>query len=168
MNMTWLSDKVAKRSSPIEGTGLFATAPIAPGEIVVVKGGHVMTRAERDRVAETLGPAEIQVEDDLFIGPVTPEEREGAMMHLNHACEPNVGFAGQISFAAMRAIAPGEELTLDYATGDDDDWEMDCRCGAGPCRSRVTGQDWRLPAIQRRYAGWFPPYLQRRIDAQQR
>ncbi|MEL6480443.1 MAG: SET domain-containing protein-lysine N-methyltransferase [Pseudomonadota bacterium] len=163
MALVWFSEKVAKRQSGIEGLGLFAIAPIAAGEIVVVKGGHVFDRAMRDRLAPLLGPAEIQIGDDLFIGPVTPAERDAGMMHLNHSCAPNLGLMGEITYGARRAIEAGEELSFDYATGDDDDWEMVCRCGAAACRGRVTGQDWRLPEVQAAHAGWFAPYLARRI-----
>lgn len=41
MNLSYFSPKIEKRSSPIEGRGLFAKAPIAKGEVVVVKGGYV-------------------------------------------------------------------------------------------------------------------------------
>jgi SET domain-containing protein len=162
---TWFSDKVAVRESAIEGRGLFAAAPLRAGEAVVVKGGEIFDRARRDALAETLGPAEIQIDDDLFIGPTTAEARSASMMYLNHSCAPNVGITGQIVFRAMRDIAAGEELTFDYATGDHDDWAMDCACGAPACRGRVTGMDWQCPDLQRRYAGWFADYLARRIAA---
>ena len=29
----------------------------------------------------------------------------------------------------------------------------------------VTGADWRDPELQDKYAGWFSPYLERRIAA---
>ena len=164
--VTWFSGNVEKRTSGIEGRGLFCIAPISAGDVVVVKGGSVFNRVKRDFLAETLGPAEIQIDDHLFIGPVTPEERDASMMYLNHSCEPNVGISGQIVFRAMRDIAPGEELTFDYATGDDDDWVMECNCGAPTCRKRVTGLDWRLPELQKKYAGWFSDYLARKISAQ--
>jgi hypothetical protein len=163
MKLVWFSPKVEKRPSRIDGVGLFARAPIAAGELVVVKGGHVLARAERDALAETLGPAEIQIDDHLFIGPVTEAERYDAMMHLNHSCDPNVGVRGQISFFAMRDIAAGDELGFDYATGDDDAWEMECQCGSPLCRRRITGQDWRRPELQQRYRGWFSLYLERKI-----
>lgn len=161
--LCWFSPKVEKRGSGIDGRGLFAQADLAAGEAVVVKGGHIMTRAERDRIAETMGPAEIQIGDDLFIGPITLEERDGAMMHLNHSCAPNCGFEGQITFVTLRAVMAGEELTFDYATGDDDDWTMACRCGAGDCRGTVTGRDWRRPDLQYRYRGRFSTYLEKKI-----
>ena len=157
------SPKVEKRNSPIQGRGLFAIADIAANEPICVKGGHVFDRATRDKLAETLGPAEIQIDNHLFIGPTTPEDRDQGMMHLNHSCDPNVGIVGQIAFHAMRDIRAGEELSFDYATGDDDDWTMDCACGAPACRGTVTGQDWRLPDLREKYAGWFSTYLARRI-----
>lgn len=165
---TWFSPKVEKRDSGIEGTGCFAREAIAVGETVVVKGGHVFDRATRDEVEKTLGPAEIQIADHLFIGPLAVEEREASMMHLNHSCDPNLHIEGQIVFVASRDIAPGEELAFDYATGDDDDWEMACACGAPDCRGTITGRDWRKPELQRKYAGRFAAYLQRRIDAGER
>jgi uncharacterized protein len=43
----------------------------------------------------------------------------------------------------MRAIASGEELTIDYAMIDDMAEEaMDCACGTDSCRGMVTGVDW--------------------------
>ena len=136
---------------------------IAKGEFVVAKGGHLFDRATRDRLAEDLGPAEIQVAADLFLGPKSAEERADSMMHLNHSCDPNVGILGQILFVAMRDIAPGEELAMDYAMMDDDDYEMACQCGTSACRGRVTGQDWQRPELQRRYRGYFSSYLAARI-----
>jgi SET domain-containing protein len=119
--LSWLSPKTEVRSSPIHGRGLFAAAPIARGEVVAVKGGHVFDRATRARLAPVLGPAEIQIGEDLFIGAVTEEEREGCMIFSNLSCDPNLGVVGQVVFAALRDVAAGEELTHDWAMTDDDD-----------------------------------------------
>src|SRR5579862_9822822 len=156
MNLTHFSPKVEKRKSRIEGRGLFAKEAITAGEVVVVKGGYILTKAQRDRIGRELGPSEIQITEDLFIGPTTKSEREGAMMHLNHSCEPNLGLQGQIVCVALRDIAADEELTVDYAMTDDDEpYEMTCRCGAPGCRGTITGVDWRKPEIQRKYDGYF-------------
>ncbi|MEM7429072.1 MAG: SET domain-containing protein-lysine N-methyltransferase [Pseudomonadota bacterium] len=158
--------KVEKRTSPISGTGLFAREPLVRHEIVVVKGGYVMTMAERDAVYELIGPTEIQIDDGLFIGPVNPSEREAGMMHLNHSCAPNVGIWGDITFVAMRDIAAGEELNIDYAMTDNEPGiAMPCSCGAQSCRGVVTGEDWTLPDLQARYEGYFSAYLQRKLEA---
>ena len=164
MDLTYFSPKTEKRVSEIDGRGLFAREAISEGEAVVVKGGYVMTRGQRDEVGRRLGPAEIQVAEDLFIGPVTSAEREGGMMHLNHSCEPNLGLQGQIAFVAMREIAADEELTFDYAMTDDEDYEMECNCGAPACRRVITGRDWMKAEVQRRYDGYFSWFIQRKLD----
>ncbi|HKD11693.1 MAG TPA: SET domain-containing protein-lysine N-methyltransferase, partial [Thermoanaerobaculia bacterium] len=156
------------KDSSIQGRGLFAAAPIAAGEVVAVKGGHVFDRATLARIAPALGPAEIQIGDDLFIGPLDAAEREESMIFSNHSCAPNIGVRGQIVFAAMRDIAAGEELTHDWAMTDDDEERMECRCGAPGCRGVVTGQDWRRPELQEKYSGWFSAYLEQKIRATRR
>lgn len=163
LDLTYFSPKVEKGASLIDGRGLFAKVAIAKGEVVVVKGGYILTRENRDRIGEELGPSEIQITEDLFIGPTTPGEREGGMMHLNHSCEPNVGLQGQIVFVAMRDIAAGEELTIDYAMTDDEPYEMECQCGREACRKLITGRDWRKPELQRKHDGYFSWFIQRRI-----
>ena len=164
--LSFLSPKAAVKASPIHGRGLFAVEAIRAGEIVCVKGGHIFHRAQLQNVAALLGPAEIQITDDLFIGPLTPEEREGGMIFSNHSCDPNIGVKAQIVFVAMRDIAPGEELTHDWATTDDDTYEIECRCNAPNCRKVITGQDWRNKALQEKYRGFMSWYLQEKIDKQ--
>lgn len=57
----------------------------------------------------------------------------------NHSCEPNTRYDG-LNVVAARAIAVGEELTLDYAEFLDESAEpFDCACGAQGCRGRVVG-----------------------------
>jgi hypothetical protein len=164
--LSYLSPKARVQQSPIHGRGLVAAGLFEAGEIVCVKGGYIFTRAELAEVAPVLGPAEIQIADDLFIGPREVKEREGAMIFSNHSCEPNIGVQGQIVFVALRQILPGEELTHDWATTDDDDFTLECRCGAPTCRRIVTGKDWKRQDLQRKYRGLFSWYLQRLIDAE--
>jgi uncharacterized protein len=170
--LSYLSPKVTIRCSPIDGRGLFAAEDLNPGEIVCVKGGHVFTRAILKRVAPSLGPAEIQIANDLFFGPICADEREGGMFFSNHSCDPNIhpctggrGFAvqGQIVFVALRRISAGEELTHDWATTDDDDYRLECHCGSPKCRGIVTGKDWQREDLRQRYRGMFSGYLQQKI-----
>lgn len=162
-NLSYISPGAVVKESSIEGRGLFAATPISKGEIVCIKGGHIFDRRTLEHVTKTLGPAEIQIGDDLFIGPLTEEEREGSMIFSNHSCEPNIGVQGQIVFVALRDIEAGEELTHDWATTDDDNYEMECRCGATSCRKVITGQDWRKKELQEKYAGYFSWYLMEKI-----
>jgi len=165
--LSYRSSKTEVRESKIHGRGLFATADIAKDEIVAVKGGHIVDRQRlRREITPRLGPVEIQIDDNLFIAPVTKEEREGSMLYSNHSCDANLGIRGEITFVAMRDIPAGEELTHDWATTDDDDYSVECKCGAPNCRGTLTGKDWQRPELQTRYAGYFSAYLARKIAAE--
>jgi len=162
-NLSYISTKAEVRESPIHGKGLFARTAINRGEVVCVKGGYIFDRSTLDAMPDWYRAAEIQVGDDLFIGPISEEEREGSMIFSNHSCEPTIGVRGQVVFVAMRDIEPGEELTHDWATTDDDGYEMDCRCGAPTCREVITGKDWMRPDLQEKYDGYFSQYLEDKI-----
>src|SRR6266513_4866770 len=164
MALSYRSPKTEVRESKIHGRGLFATTEIVKDEIVAVKGGHIVDRtALRGEIAPRLGPVEIQIGQDLFIAPVTEEEREGSMLYSNHSCDANIGMRGEITFVAMRDIRADEELTHDWATTDDDDYSVKCNCGAPNCRGTLTGKDWGRPELQERYAGYFSAYLATKI-----
>jgi SET domain-containing protein len=163
-SLSYISPKAAPRESPIHGTGLFAVGPFAEGEVVCVKGGYVFNRQRLESMPEWFRAAEIQVAEDLFIGPLEESEREGCMIFSNHSCAPNIGVRGQIVFVAVRDIEAGEELTHDWATTDDDDYELECNCGAASCRKILTGKDWRREDLREKYTGYFSSYLQEKID----
>ncbi|HEX6499800.1 MAG TPA: SET domain-containing protein-lysine N-methyltransferase [Micromonosporaceae bacterium] len=165
MPASYISPKAVKgRPSSIEGRGLIAVAAIAKDEIVAIKGGHIVDTATLATLPERLRESDIQIADGFHLAALDESEYESVMLFLNHSCEPNVGFAGNIVVVAMRDIAPGEELTTDYALFDDYDGEMECRCGTASCRRVVGGRDWRRPELQRRYGRYFSWYLLRRIE----
>ncbi|HEX9918004.1 MAG TPA: SET domain-containing protein-lysine N-methyltransferase [Pyrinomonadaceae bacterium] len=161
--MSYISPKATVRESRIHGRGLFAVEAFGKDEIVAVKGGHIFDRRTLGEIEATLGSAEIQIGEDLYIGPLADSEREGSMIYSNHSCEPNIGVRGQIVFVAMRDIEAGEELTHDWATTDDDTYRMECRCGAHACRKIVTGQDWRRKELQEKYGHYMSWYLLEKI-----
>lgn len=166
MVATWITPKARKGAgSAIEGRGLHAVEPLGAGEIVAVKGGHIMTTEAVHALPEPLPNSEVQIADGLHLVARTRDEYEAVMLFLNHSCEPNVGFGGNIVLVTLRDVAAGEELTTDYALFDDYDGQMACACGTASCRGTVDGRDWRRPDLQRRYRGSFSWYLQRRIDA---
>jgi hypothetical protein len=92
MRLSYLSPKTEVRESKIHGHGLFAAADISKDEVVAAKGGHIVDRKTlHEEVTPRLGPVEIQIDKDLFIAPVTNEERELSMLYSNHSCDPNLG-----------------------------------------------------------------------------
>ena len=163
---SYLSPKTVVKPSGIAGRGLYAAAPFTPGEVVSVKGGHLIDRATLERNKAVVNDADMQITDDLFLAPLAADEFEGVMMFLNHSCEPNVGVQGQIVFVALRDVEPGEELTIDYGTIDHDAEPMACRCGAAACRGTITGEDWRRTDLQRKFGDHFAWHLLRRIRAE--
>lgn len=84
-DLTYRSPKTEVRASPIHGKGLFAKSAMAEGEIVAVKGGRIFTTSQWAALEPELGPAEIQISEDLFIAPGHREEREGSMLYTNHS-----------------------------------------------------------------------------------
>ncbi|HET9419303.1 MAG TPA: SET domain-containing protein-lysine N-methyltransferase [Chthoniobacterales bacterium] len=163
--LSYRSPKAEIRESKIHGRGLFASEEIAKDEIVAVKGGHIVTREQMEEIRARLGPVEIQIDDALFIAPVTFEERESSMLYTNHSCDPNIGMRGEITFVAMRDIRADEELMHDWATTDDDDYSVQCNCRSSTCREIITGKDWQKSELQTRYRGYFSAYLAKKIAA---
>ena len=88
--LSYISAKAQVKQSNIHGKGLFAIAPIAKGEIVCVKGGYIFDRQTLKSQPKWYGAAEIQIAENLFIGPLDQAEREGSMIFSNHSCDPNI------------------------------------------------------------------------------
>lgn len=163
MQMNFLTERAVARPAGAKGIGVFAVEPIAAGSTVIAFGGFVVNRSQLHALPESQQRHTLQIDDDLFLtGPLASEPAD----FINHGCTPNCGLFGATILVAMRAIEPGEELTFDYATCDGEPYdEFECQCGSPRCRGKVTGHDWMDPDLQRRYRGWFSPYLTRRIAA---
>jgi uncharacterized protein len=165
MPASYLSPKTRVGPSPIEGRGLFARRRIRKGEIVAIKGGHVYDARELARVRRRVAASYIQIADGFFIGARTAAEVRRNKIFINHSCEPNLGIRGQIVYVALRDVAAGEELTYDWAMEENQPARTQCRCGARRCRRVLTGRDWRILRLQRRYRGYFSAYLEDKIRA---
>jgi len=163
--LSYRSPKTDVRQSPIHGKGLFANQTIRVGEIVAIKGGYIFTGQAWKSREQLFGDSEIQIGDGFFIAPDQQLQRDGAMVYSNHSCDPNIAIQGQIVFVAMRDIAANEELTHDWATTDDLDYVLSCRCASPRCRGTITGKDWMKRELQEKYKGWFCWFIQRKIDA---
>ncbi len=160
-----LSPKLTVRlSSDKVGQGVFAVEPVEAGEVVAVWGGRIVPAEEAAALPPSLRRYVVQVEDTQYLAPL---ERVDPAELINHCCIPNCGLRGQITLVALRAIAPGEEITFDYATTDSSPFlEFECACVKSPCRTKVRSDDWRRNDVQATNRGHFSPYLQRRIDQQ--
>lgn len=145
------------------GHTVVAREPVAKGELLVVWSGKLVDSAELNDLPAPVKRHSLQVEEDQYLVSLTDCEPPD---YVNHSCSPNAGLSGQIALVAMRDISVGEEITYDYAMSDGSPYdEFSCSCGSPLCRQHVSGQDWQRPELWRRYAGYFSPYLQRRILA---
>ena len=115
------------------------------------------------------GPSRIAGRGLLAAAPIdagTAVLEQRGVGDLNHSCDPNLGWTDDTTLVAIRDIAAGEELTIDYATViTDPAFVMMCHCETYRCRQVIEGTDWKIPQLQLRYAGHWAPPVQRLIDA---
>jgi len=163
----WLNSKIEPRKSKKEGSGEFAVDDIKKGEILAIFGGHIMTREERNNLPEDVRYLPIGIDEEMFIGPKSINETDDADW-FNHSCDANAGLQGQIFLVAMKDIKKGEEITFDYVMSCAQRGKkrilFKCNCGSKLCRKEITNLDWKILGLQKRYKGYFSPYIQRNID----
>jgi uncharacterized protein len=160
---SYMSPKLEARNIPEKGGyGIFAREAVEQGHVLAVWGGIVVPGARFWEYSEFTRTHGLQVEEDLFLLPLTLDDPSDL---FNHSCTPNAGLCGQITLVAMFPIAVDEEICFDYAMSDSNPYdEFDCQCGTPHCRGRIVADDWMRPELQERYKGYFSPYLQRRMD----
>ncbi len=163
------------RPSGIEGNGCFASSFIPAGTVVEHFEGEVVALEDLYRIErEGKYHSSLAIDEgqhlllNVIDASSSPEKLDvgSGVGGFNHSCDSNLWMQNEITVVARRDIAAGEELTIDEALiSDDPDFSMaQCRCGTSACRQTITGADWRLPDVQRRYEGHFSPFLNRRIE----
>lgn len=171
---SWINPKVEIKETKKYGNGVFSLEKIKKGEIVSIIGGHILTISDENRLLKKencVNDKWIEISENFSIGPIRDEEIT-LMKHvnINHSCEPNLGFKGQIFLVAMNEIEMGEEVTFDYAMclssneNSSSEYKLKCLCGSKNCRGYVTENDWKLPELQKKYNGYFQWYLQEKIN----
>jgi hypothetical protein len=142
--------------------GVYAIEAIEPGEMIALWGGIIVSFEELLKLETLKQEHAIQVEENFHLAPFgKPEPAD----YFNHSCNPNAGLFGQNALVALRSIPAGEEVCFDYAMSDSTPYdEFQCGCGEPNCRKKIAATDWQLPELWKRYAGYFSPYLQTRIE----
>lgn len=161
---SWIDLRIEVRTSPMQGQGLFAAAPLKAGEVVMIWGGQLFTEAEIAAGKAARGSYSV-IAAGLYLGTAV-EEGKHPDDFMNHACDPNVWLDDAVTLVARRDMAAGEELTANYALWEaDESWvaRWTCQCGSPLCRRVITGQDWRLPELQVGYGQHFSPFINERI-----
>ncbi|WP_425259888.1 SET domain-containing protein [Rubrivivax sp. RP6-9] len=128
---------VEVRPSTIDGHGVFALEPIVSkrkigeirGESITVDEARIRaTRSERIMIVE-LSPRKA----------IDFSRSADPMRYTNHSCQPNAQLVianGRVEFFSLRAIAAGDEITVDYGETHHAG-QLPCRCGAAGCRGAL-------------------------------
>jgi D-alanine-D-alanine ligase len=83
---------------------------------------------------------------------------------INHSCDPSAWLEG-LDVIARRDLAPGDEITLDYATFCTEPLRaFPCACGAEECRGVVRGGD-HLEDFVERYGTHLSDHVRRKREA---
>jgi hypothetical protein len=162
---SWCHPALIVKKSKINGRGIFTTKPIKKGDKVMIFGGEIVGKEETDGT-KYREMSFFPIGDDKLLASTTETKDE----YLNHSCDPNTWLIGEVTVVARQNIKAEEEITMDSATWDcDDDWTYtetgQCTCGSKACRRTLSPNDWKIPALQKKYKGHFAPYIQAKIDA---
>ena len=136
------------RRSGVHGKGVYATVPIAEGELVIEYKGEIITWNE----ALQRHPHDPSDPNHTFffhldeLHVIDAKVGGNSSRWINHACKPNCGADvedGRIFIRARRNIEPGEELFYDYGLVMDERHtaklkkQFECRCGTPKCRGTM-------------------------------
>jgi predicted O-methyltransferase YrrM len=134
--------------STIHGVGVVAARAFSPGEVVLaLDDSRVVDEAHplRPDYGEEPHHCDYLARGRVVLQP-WPER------HINSSCDPSTvvrtGPEGVRRVVALRAIAPGEEVTYDYLINCHGGIVWQCTCGSPRCRGTVPGSYFDLPLAE--------------------
>jgi len=130
--------RLSIKPSPVHRWGLYAEEAIPAKRKVIEYTGEKISRKETKRRSEERPLHYLFTLDSYWTidGAVGGSGAE----YINHSCEPNLWTLitkGHILYMSKRAIAAGEELSIDYHFGKDVEI-VKCSCGAASCRGTIN------------------------------
>lgn len=125
------------RASTIDGHGAFAAEPIpARRKIGEIRGEPVTVKEARRRAKTQRRIMIVEVSARMAIDASASAD---ALRFANHSCRPNAVLRinqGRVELYALRPLAAGEEITLDYGPTHHEG-RLRCRCGAPNCIGHI-------------------------------
>jgi hypothetical protein len=130
---------VVFRDSQIAGRGVFARKAFHPGEVVVPYAPKQKRLSVRDPQAAAAAETKLTLlsGDEVII----PDTSVPGGWLCNHSCNPNAALhsSGEGRIQCMRAISPGEEVTIFYGWVSHNDPKRDpCLCASPLCRGFIN------------------------------
>jgi len=176
-----LSKKVAIKTDGIHGNCWFASEKIKAGEMIWELGNIPYHDIDINKKELDSWPAEkrekflslaYMIEEGIWRGSdpnrVVPQS-ELDEYFVNHSCDGNSWYQGEDLLIASRDILPGEEISYDYCLTECDPSYIlatKCLCGTKLCRGLVSGNDWKLENLQKKYGEHFTPHVLKLIAKQ--
>ena len=153
---------VEVRDAGTKGNGVFARREFREGEFIF--------RRRHGQVVDEIGMAGLSEEDRMHLCELD-WTRFAVLLppgcYLNHSCEPNAMRSG-VKVFAWRAIAAGEEITIDYRLNAFDGETWRCACGAKSCSGVVVNSFFALSeAQQKSYLRYSPAFIKRECRRRQ-
>jgi SET domain-containing protein len=125
------------KQSRIDGQGAFAAEPIpARRKIGEIRGEAISVRVARQRARQQQRIMIVELSERRAIDA---SKSADPLRFTNHSCQPNAVLRirqGRVEFYAMRNVATGEEITVNYGETHHDG-QLACRCGAPGCVGRL-------------------------------
>jgi len=120
--------------SQLHGLGCFSTVRFLKGYRIAEYAGEKISRREAmRRMKRANGKRISELEAEWYIdGSVGGNQTR----YINHSCDPNADafvVGGSLFIFALREIAPGEEITVDYLNSFEQDQSV-CQCRTASCR----------------------------------
>jgi hypothetical protein len=154
-----------------DGNAVFAKKDIKKDSILFVMGGYILDIEAENELTGIVSDKPIELSENFSIGPRKASDLPKMPQHyVNHSCEPNTGFDGQVFMVAMKKIKIGDEIVYDYGMimhtnkASNSYFEFNCVCGKKACRGKIGENDWKNPKLQKKYDGYFQHYLQKKIN----
>ena len=128
---------VAVQASDIDGQGAFAAEAIPARRKIGEVRGEAISVVEARRRAR--GRQRIMIVELSERRAIDASHSPDPLRFTNHSCRPNAVLRirqGRVEFYAMRDIAPGSEITVDYGETHHEG-RLTCRCGTPGCVGKL-------------------------------
>jgi hypothetical protein len=141
---------VSTRNSKIHGFGVFAKRSIASGQVLARYTGKILSPEEVERELATGNRYLLELPDGRVMDGSTSNDLG---RFFNYSCDPSAHLEYRRDIPLIissRAIARGEEITIDYGFEPTEMTRFPCACGKPNCVGYIVAWPYH-PMVRRLY-----------------